>query len=66
MEATYEQFVNDPKSVIQNILDFLKLDSDAEACFQYLDSISVVNRNKEDREYFDEIKLQQIYSLFDS
>ncbi len=61
INVTYEDFVEDPSSQIERILEFAELSTfDYQS---YLDKVSIINRNKDDEEYFSAEKLNKIYSI---
>ena len=60
----YENFVDSPSLIIKKILSFLGLSEDM-ACFQFLNQKKIINRNKEDIEYFDKDELSSIKEIFD-
>tara|TARA_B100000073_G_C23716119_1_gene565996 strand:- start:33 stop:932 length:900 start_codon:yes stop_codon:yes gene_type:complete len=60
----YENFVSNPSSTIREILSFLELSED-DSCLDFFKSKDIINRNKENKSYFNENELDAIKKIFD-
>lgn len=63
LDIQYADFVQNPKKIISQILEFVDLEVD-QACFDYLIHNKIVDRNKPDHEYFNEQDLITIRKFF--
>ena len=64
IEVNYENFLDNPKKVIFEILEFIKLEGNSSNCFEYLEKIGIYNQNKPDVEYFNKDEIIQINEIY--
>lgn len=61
--VTYEDFLDNPQNESEKMLDFLNLDP-SKNITEYLEAKKIYNRQKDDKDYFPEEKLKEIYQVF--
>ena len=61
--VNYEDLMKDPKSVIDNLFEFLDLDP-SKACNDFLKQIRTENISKSDTDYFEEEKVKDIKEIY--
>lgn len=65
IEASYEDFVADPRACVTRILEFAELTDNAEACFRHLDALRIEDRNQAAEDAFDPPLLSRIRSVLE-
>lgn len=59
----YEDFIRNPKKEISRILKFCGLEQDSERCYSYLNTLSILDRNKVQDNFFSNEELQMIQNI---
>jgi hypothetical protein len=64
LELDYDDFLDNPKKNIKEILEFSDLDH-SEACFNYIKYNGIKNNIKDDLDYYDEKTLKLLYNAYE-